>query len=160
MSVFEELKDRCAGMKGFLAAAYTDKYEIGCWPQDETELDEDKLLEIRVFNQDREVKFFRADLSKEFRMREIDDTVSGIQNGRDYTEYMDECQYLDIDTVRSEKRFAESHEVITTGGGRFFLPAENMKDAKVIIRSYFEKDSKFGQARIFDWRVVGFMEGK
>lgn len=158
--ITEKLEKEFGCASGFFAAGMTDRYLLGIWPADAAKIAENKLLEIRVFNETKEVKAFRSDISKEFSIRLVDDAVAGLQNGRDYSDYMDESQYLDIDTKRSAKCFPESHEVVTTGGGRYYLPADSMNDTKVIVRTYFDRYAETGQARVFDWRIVGFREEK
>lgn len=154
--IIEEIAGKFADASGFFTASQTDRYILGKWPEDAEKIEEKKLLEIRLFNREKEVKYFRSDISKDFVLRIIDDTVNGLQNGRDYSDYMDEEQYLDIDTKQSAKTFSESHEVLTTGGGRYYLPTDRIENVKVKVRTYFDRYEKTGQARVFDWRIVGF----
>ncbi len=137
--------------KGFFIAAFTDEYIV-----DRTEniskymLDEKKgkLLEIRVFNADAEYKLFRNDIGSGFSERVLMDN--------DAVDYYDEIQYLDID----DGVVLADDMVQATGGGRYHLPMERKKNARVRIRYYFDKYETTGQARVSDWRVVDFVEGK
>ncbi|MBR5315364.1 MAG: hypothetical protein IKU44_01125 [Firmicutes bacterium] len=141
---------------GYVVASLTDAYIVDFWPMEKDSLDgkEGKILEVRVFNEEKEIKMFRTDISKEFRMRIREDA------GETETEYFDEEQLLDIDTKKSAKSFAEEHMVYATGGGRYFLPLADMKGAAVKIRYYLDSYKESGQARICDWRLVTFKEGK
>ncbi len=155
MTTFTDFWEKCQEIKsGYMVAAMTDAYLVDVWPMEQYKIDEAKLLEMRVFNTEQERKLFRSDISKEFVCREIRDTA---ENDRDYSDYYDEYQYLDIDTKRSEKSFREDRMVYTTGGGRYHLPLSSMEDVMVQIRMYFERYPETGQARVFDWRVVDFV---
>lgn len=139
----------------YICAMTTDTFTLDVWPSFASELKdlEETALEIRVFNNDLEIKIFRSDISKEFRLRKIypDDEKSGR-----YSEYIEENQYLDIDTVRSNS-FKEDKRVFTTTGGSYKLPYETMVDAKMRVRYYLEK-SENGKAIIYDWRLVDIVK--
>ena len=143
-------------IKGHIVASLTDEYIVDVWPDmknNTLEGKEHKLLEARIFDTNQEIKLFRTSISKEFKLRHIDDRV-------DKRDYEQESQFLDIDTKKSEKSFKKSHEVYATGGGKYYLPLKKMQDAKVLIRYYYECYEDSGQARVCDWRLVGFEEGK
>ena len=132
----------------YVLAAFTDEYMVDKWNDDSKRKICDKLelaIEIRVFNQDEEYKFFRTDIFKEFAYRLMNDSKNQLDS-------YDEMQYLDID----ESPGNNDGYVYTTGGGKYKLPISNTKDAKVIIRYYLSKYEDTGRARIDDWRVVGF----
>lgn len=160
---FKEFLDKCEDIKdGYIVAAMTDKYIVNKWPLIKNDIVEEKLLEIRVFNKGMEAKLFRSDISKEFSYRLINDDkkIYETENNKDldYSDYFDDYQYLDIDTQRSKKSFENEKMVITTGGGSYHLPMKKMNDVMVKIRMYFGKYPDTGQARVFDWRVVDFVE--
>ena len=139
---------------GYVAAQLTDEYVLGSWQNKRSELcnNESKVLEIRVFDANCEYRLFRGNIGKAFIYREINDKNEGKEP---YKDYWDEDQYLDIDTAASSESFIENGEVRTTGGGRYSLPLVDMTDAMVTVRYYFGcYDS--GQAKISDWRLVGF----
>lgn len=147
MSTFKEFLEYAKYEKGYIIVSLTDEYIIDNWEIiDYKTLEEKqkKILEIRLFNKQKEIKLFRSDVSKEFYMRILDDTTVT----RDYIE---ESQYLDIDTERSK-----GQEIITTGGGKYHLPFVPEKDQKITIRYYLERYAESGQARVADWRVVAF----
>ena len=114
---------------------------------------EDKILEIRIFNRQKEKKLFRGDIGKHFHERTRSDEELK-------EEFYDESQLLDIDEKRSKRSFADTGRVQTTGGGSYDLPLPSMKDARVIIRYYLSRYERSGQARISDWRLVAFQNGK
>ena len=135
----------------FVIVAFTDEYYVDRWDdKSKAKLMNklDKALEIRVFGDDSENKFFRTDISREFIHRYIED--SGNNN-----EYFDEEQFLDIDDMRTR-----GDSVYATGGGQYNLPIVKKIDAKIKIRYYFGKYEETGHAYIKDWRVVNFVEGE
>ena len=114
-----------------------------------------KVLEIRVFNENRELKLVRSDIAKPFAVRCIDDAPFGPSKSydRNYSDYYDEWQILDIDETKGR----DAQECVTaTGGGKYFLPLASLPNACVRIRHYLGKYGETGQARVEDWRVVGF----
>lgn len=135
----------------YIIAAFTDEYYVDRFNNEAKEklMDRlDKALEIRVFGDDSEYKFFRTDISREFLYRHIVDSDND-------NEYYDEEQFLDIDDTRTI-----GDSVYATGGGQYNLPIANKKNAKIKIRYYFGKYEDTGHAYIKDWRVVNFVEGK
>lgn len=154
--IWRQWTEETTPMKGFVLAELTDRYIVDNWPLVHTpeilDLQKNKILEIRVFNKEREVKLFRGDIGRDFRMRILDESDKSV-------EYYDEEQFLDIDTKRSEKIFKDTNEVYATGGGRYYLPLKSMDDAKIVIRYHFGKYEDSGQARIKDWRAVELKEG-
>ena len=141
---------------GYVLASLTDQYVVDRWPMAYHsfvwEDMKDKVLEIRVFNEEKEIKLFRTDVGREFQMRTKD------EEGLLVDEYMDEYQYLDIDEKRSQKLFTEKQLVRATGGGTYHLPLEEMKDACLQVRYYFRRDEETGVADICDWRAVKFLK--
>ncbi len=137
---------------GWILASLTDEYYVSSWSREALiEIDKEKLLEIRVFNEVVEHKLYRANIDNEFIARSIKDV--------DYNDYYDEVQYLDIDATKGVK----NGFVTTTGGGVYKYPIQGsnkIDNAKVRIRYYLGKYEETGQARIEDWRVVEFLEGK
>jgi hypothetical protein len=136
---------------GWIIAALTDKYIVDSWPcalTGDIEKSENKVLEIRIFNQSCEMKISRAEMGADLRFRMLSDESEA--------ETFDELQYLDID----DKRLGSGNTVYATGGGAYNLPLESKKDAKLRIRYYIGKYEETGQARIADWRAVEFVEGR
>ena len=136
---------------GGAIVALTDEYIVDKWPM-KVSFDgkEEKILEFRVFSDKGEMKLSRTDIGKVFSEREIFDD-------EDTRDSFDEDQFLDIDEKAGR---SDEGMVYATGGGKYNLPLERIKDAKLKIRYYLGKYSKTGQVRVEDWRVVGFVEGK
>ena len=134
----------------FFVAQYTDKFDVGMWNKDIIK-NVNKLLELRVFDKNKEWKLFRSDIGKDFsyRCQKEDNTK---EEGADY---FDEVQLLDIDTSRSKKAPGVMH---TTAGGSYNLPKdiEYLDRAAIRVRHYFGVDSESGQAFIIDYRLVDF----
>ena len=150
---FEEFINEAKYIEGYIVAQLTDEYIVDCWPEmQKSTLDSkaDKILEIRIFNENEELKLIRTDISKEFVMRYRTDEYLN----KDL--YMDESQYLDIDTKKTGKTYENGGYVYATGGGKYYLPINRIDDLKVKIRYYFDKYESSGQARISDWRIVSF----
>lgn len=114
----------------------------------------EKGLEIRIFNEDREAKWFRTGIRKHFAFREIQDDEKA---EKDNLLWWDESQYLDIDE-KETKKSGRKGEVCATGGGIYRLPLEVYTNAKIRIRNYLEEDRDTGELYVKDWRMVGFGE--
>lgn len=136
---------------GYVVAALTDEYIIDRWPLSNSSFDdkEDRLLEIRIFNREKELKLIRADILSEFIFRDSSELV-----GLDYYE---ESQYLDINTKLGKNN---QGQVTANGGGKYYLPVDYIDDTCIVIGYYISKYEKSGQARICDWRLVDFSKGK
>ena len=150
---FDEFIKEANNTQGYIIAALTDEYIVDIWPvmQEGTLEDkEEKILEIRIFNKDEEFKLVRTDISKDFVMRHRKD------ENLEERDYMDESQYLDIDTKKTGEMAEKGGYVYATGGGRYYLPENKVENLKIKIRYYFDRYKNSGQARICDWRVVGF----
>ena len=155
---------------GYYLAAMTDQYLVGIWPPKDTAIDGEKLLELRIFNQEMEYKLVRGDISRKFFLRIIDERPG--RPNCEQRDFFEEWQYLDIDTSKGRRRgdgktaakggdhSEEEGTVTTTGGGSFYFPFEKDvqpgHNARVCIRYYLGKYEETGQARVEDWRVVGF----
>lgn len=134
----------------FFVAQYTDKFDVGICNKDIIK-NVNKLLELRVFDKNKEWKLFRSDIGKDFsyRCRKEDDTKE------EGTYYFDEVQLLDINTSRSNKAPGVMY---TTAGGSYYLPKDiaDLDRAAIRVRHYFGVDSESGQAFIRDYRLVNF----
>ena len=140
---------------GGCIAALTDEYLVESWPQQTDFLTgkEEKILELRVFGKQGEMKLSRSTVGQELSFRSVFDEGED----KDSRDHYDETQYLDIDETAGKN--AEG-KVTTTGGGTYQLPVDNIRDAAIRIRYYLGKYEETGQSRIEDWRVVEFVEGK
>lgn len=109
-------------------------------------------LEIRLFCERGEIKWFRTNIGEEkFRKRErLQDTKL-----QEKIDYMDQEQYLDIDTKHVKKQ-ENGYQVQATGGGSYFLPWQECEDATLKIRNYLGYEEDTGRVFVKDWRIVGF----
>lgn len=150
---FDEFMNKAKYIEGYIVAGLTDEYIVDSWPlmqKSSLKGKENKILEIRIFNENEELKLIRTDISKDFALRyRKDENLS-----KDL--YMDESQYLDIDTKKSGTVSENGGYVYATGGGKYYLPINEIEDSKIKIRYYFDRYEESGQARICDWRIVGF----
>ncbi len=151
MDDLKELLEITENMKGFAVIAMTDCFTIDQWPCNfENKYNENKLLELRVFNQDREVKLSRGDLGSRFHLRVRDDQSDT------KTDYYDELQILDYIPLKDTD--SDYVRVQTISGGKYNLPGTVSGRCPCIrIRKYFGKYAS-GRAYVKDWRCVGFEE--
>lgn len=136
LQLTSEMDDAC------YTAELTDLYLVGQW-NNRKPLDENKILEIRVFNKEKEVKLFREDIGSPFRIRSLGNEG----------DFFDELQLLDVD-----QKETKGTEFVTTGGGHYEFPFLNLKIPAVRIRHYMKTYPRSGQVYIFDWRCVDFEE--
>ena len=147
--------------RGFVFAMLTDEILWERWPleSDRRKLfqeKEEKLLDIRVYNREREVRVSRSDIGRKFLGRNLNDG----KESSEWQDYFDEEQFLDIDDERSKELFAVEGKVQATGGGRYPLPLPDFRNAKVLIRNYVGYYEESGQAYVKDWRLSDlFKEG-
>jgi hypothetical protein len=153
ITVADFLKDAVEKISsGFIIAALTDQYVVDKWPSEERvklENEGEKVLEIRIFDKESELKISRTEMGAELGCRVLSDADGG-------REYFDEVQYLDID----DKSIGAGDKVRATGGGEYNLPLTKKSNAKIRIRYYLGKYEETGQARVEDWRIVELVEGK
>lgn len=147
--------------EGYVFAMLTDEIVWKHWPvsqeeQKELRQKEEKLLDIRIFNKEKELRMFRGDIGRKFYGRMLEDTDKALQE----QEYFDEEQYLDIDDQRSPELFAREKKVRATGGGCYELPLSGFADAKVKIRNYLGYYEESGQAYVRDWRLMEVFQEK
>lgn len=139
MSIISEKADQYK----YALAVWSDKTDF--ITEDSPLVNEDKLLEIRCFDESGEFRAYRSVTDSEFRYREI------IGDKCDTAEY-DGCycenQYLDIDSKR-----ADGNTVYSTSGGMYHLPE---KAEKITVRYYWRYDEDM-VARKCDWRLAGFV---
>ena len=114
-------------------------------------IDFDLLLEMRVFNQKEEYRIIRPNIGTGFRERtKTDDSL--VEN----IDYFDQDQYMDIKEVQ------DGNTAISINGGSYKLPrsgVNNKAGMMIKIRNYIKYNESDGQARVDDWRIVGFVEG-
>ena len=144
---------KASDIDGYVLVALTDEYIVDTWPMTRYSLSgkESKILEIHVFNKDKEYRLIRTDISRDFAYRET------VDEGKDI-DYFDEYHYLDIDIKKSNS--SDDGIVVTTGGGKFYLPL-NVKDgARLKIRYYLDKYEKTGHVKLSDWRMVDLVSAE
>lgn len=153
---WKEIKNKISFEQGYVIAMFTDKFVVSNYPLDEENenlfnLYFDKyILDCRIFNKEKEYRFFRGNIGKDLKQRETDDLK------KEYEDYFDRSYYLDIDTTKGK---GADGKVTATGGGCYYLPSENINDIKITIREYVKYD-ELGTARVYDWRLVDFTEDK
>lgn len=154
--VLNEINEDFPDAKGstFFVAQYTDKFDVGIWNKDIIK-NVNKLLELRVFDKNKEWKLFRSDIGKDFSYR----CQKEDNNKEEGVDYFDEVQLLDIDITKSSKG---KKMMCTTAGGKYNLPKDisDLDRAAIIVRHYFGVDNESGQAFIRDYRLVDFESAK
>ena len=110
-------------------------------------VDESRLLELRVFDENHEIKYISGLLNDDFQKR---DSLE-IQYDKTYTEE----QYLDIDTKNKSKFKCFLNNTLATGGGEYRLPDGNWD--RIVIEHYYKADDK-GFYKPFDFRIVRFLK--
>ena len=137
------------GNDAIYMAFLTDAWQCGRWAAlagGEEELDYAKLLDIRVFDGEREFRAWRDNLDGRFRTRALDDGCG--------LPYYDETHILDSRAARplSDGRT----EFSTMAGGAYILPTGPDTD-RVVVRTYFGVNQLNGIEYPVDWRVVRFI---
>lgn len=112
---------------------------------------EDRLLEVRCFDENGEFWARRDYPCGDFKAREI-------TKENESKDYIDEEQYLDIDEKLSDRA---GNIIRATGGGKYRLPEDATNAVKLLVRYYYTFDDD-GIARKTDSRLLGFKpkEGK
>ena len=111
----------------------------------------EKLLELRVFDENGEFRAYRDLLGKPFKFREIN-----AENEKQFDgNYFEENQYLDIDTKYTFEDDKTKKQA--TGGGQYHLP-DDVKNMTMLKVRYYYTFSDEGIAQKCDWRLVGFTD--
>ena len=118
-------------------------------------LEDDTLLEIRMFDENGEYRAYRSSIDSPFKEREIygEKDLGILPDGAivDGRFIFDEAMYLDKDDKRST-----DDVIFATGGGSYHLPS-NAKDKDMFLVRYYCDFDEDGAARITDWRLRGFI---
>lgn len=148
--------------KAYVLAYYTDAFRAG-WADQmlaEVESNMDKLLELRVFNENRELWLHRSALGSPFAWRLA---AEGEKKPEEKEEYCFETrQLLDLgEGPDAEPAFDQDGlRVLKTEAGRSFKLPITKEERYVRIMNYVAYDEN-GIANAADWRLVGFAkEGK
>jgi len=104
-------------------------------------VDESKLLELRVFDENHEIKYIRGSLRDEFQKRDSASVT--------YDRSRKEIQYLDIEEYQNDGF------VKAIAGGEYRLPADNLD--RIVIEHYYKTDDK-GFYKPFDFRIARFLK--
>jgi len=134
----EELKSELAMIElenAYVVASFVDNYLVEKWIDTEKEKilnNVSKILELRVFNKEKELKYMRTDISKNFYFRCSEEWT------RDTFE---EVQLLDV-SLKTVKNLMK------------ILPEEGYPAVRICY--HLGKYETTGQARVEDWRIVGF----
>ena len=152
-------KKNILGGTGYIMAMMTDKFDLQYIEEEKFCREDlfDKALEIRIFNESGEIKWFRSSIEKPLlKRKKLDSSEWTIFADSDH--YWDERQYLDIDDTK-----CNSDIVTATGGGQYPLPIKEIekkkewyKDLQIIVRNYLDYEKDTMQLFISDWRLVGF----
>ena len=150
----------------YAVLTYTDTFEVLNYAKFLlAEIEEEKLLDVRVFNRNHEYRIFRDYCGNgDYQITRLpDDLIDKHSNTRifDFDTY-DDYQFLDIDVKRTEAG-GSTHpgRVRATGGGWYKLPFEKdqLNDLKAVIQNYVAYDEN-GQASLIAWRLAGFCNNK
>jgi hypothetical protein len=137
--------------------------------------DIDKLLEIRIFNADREFLARRSNVGGGFSWRLADDKkiTDNTSVKKPFYPYYDSFQDLDINGEKLEEELEKGGQkgqvdLYTTVGGKYSLPYDIFYDEKTVnredratkkikLRNYLKYD-EIGMATVADTRMCGFVE--
>ncbi len=134
-------------------AVHTNRFYCG----NEIDIDVKRLIELRIFSEQAELRISRMNIGADFYWRYIDDDAfnTALKNVRNEflskleNRIYDEKHFLDIDSKKSG-----GFNYTTTGGGSYSLPIEDAE--KIKIRNYLDYDQN-GIAVISDFRIIGFL---
>lgn len=140
------LASKTNGREFFVYCQYTTA--ITCEKNNGAISDTAHLLELRLFDSERELKAVRSVIGKTFIWRIIDDEKFRAElKGETFEERtFTERHYLDIDSTKTDGR-----RYFSIGGGEYTLPIENAE--KLEIRNYgvYDENGIFG---LVDFRIV------
>lgn len=143
--LYKDFLSALDGMNGFYLAQLTDTLKSGRIEDGSiASLDENKVLDLRAFNAEKEVHLFRGSIGEPFQMRIADDSS---MSAVDKEGVIDETHYLETDTERFGRN-ANSVNLLDFEGAEKF--------SKISIRNYLGY-YETGQVYVKDWRVVGLM---
>jgi len=113
--------------------------------------DVSRLLELRVFNLEREFKAVRTQIGKAFKWRIAEEA------GVDDEFYLFETQLLDIDRDKMKGQDFGG-EFISMGGGKYSIPAEPDCDSVELV-NYIKFDD-YGNMQFVDFRIKRFFNSQ
>lgn len=117
----------------------SDEIKLDCFEGENIEIG-DRLLDIRIFDENKELRIWRDNIDEDYFYRVINDE-------EDSRDVMEEKHLLDIDTKKSHNKV-----VVTTGGGKYnaFTKFNNLK--YIHIKNYLNYYES-GQVYVQDWRI-------
>lgn len=138
----------------YFAAFLTDRFVAGkadTLEQGLNELECDKILELRLFSEEKEALGRRTMIGENhlFQWRVAS------EDGLDEMDYLVKYQTLDIDAAKIRSTENGGLQLMTTGGGCYSLPISPEED-RIKIISYIGYDES-GMAYIYDNRLAGFV---
>ena len=147
----------CKMDNGSVVVVCTDKFEVFTQKQfmqaySEKKVAIEKVLDIRAFDEQKEIRLMRDYVSSAFAMYDIEDSVMKESGYDQFVDY----QYLDIDCKKSKEL---DGEVYATGGGKYLYPYDYGEETKAKIVNYVKYDEN-GQSMLMAWRLAGFEEGR
>ncbi len=139
-----------------LFCVYTTRF--GCDRYDGSIDDIAHALEIRLFDEEYELKAVRAQIGRPFKWRLIDDEIfrqkladeTDVYSGSFEKLTYPEKQYLDIDTKKTEP---DSRLYTAIGGGTYTLPESGLECAEIRHYGSYDEDGLFV---LGDMRIVRF----
>ena len=154
MELLRELRDKIAEDSLYLACG-TNFFKAGHATEEElSDINTGKLLELRIFSDDREIYYSRSCIGENFQWR--------IASEKDVPKNQYIVQYQTIDINRSRTEAAGNptdrygnRVLFTTVGGKYVLPISADADTSEVI-CYLIYD-KNGIAKIVDYRMKGFV---
>ena len=152
-----------ADFSGYYVAALTDEYRVGKWPEEDSfdiEKAQNKLLELRIFNEKAEYKWFRGNIGESFLYRKLADRD---ETSACYEEPIEEYQILDIDMSQMTPATLPGRVKMSIGGS-FYLPLYDEKGRefepcvriKYYLPKYEQKEAPVIHSYVKDWRLAGF----
>jgi hypothetical protein len=140
--------------EGYYLALLTDRIECATYDK-LVNLDCAKLLDLRVFNEDYEIRAVRGTLGKDFQIRDSRG-YSKLLDDAHWDEARFEDHYLDISgQPKSGESPQDGFIYAATGGGVYRLPQDNLE--KIRIETLYQEDTETGTYQPFDFRIVGFL---
>lgn len=139
----------------YMLYVYTTKF--GCEKVGQLN-DIEHLLELRVFDENSELKAVRSQIGKPFHYRYIDDnafkeklkSIEDEFDGSFKNRTLEDEQYLDVN-----KRKTDGIDYVSIGGGHYTMPAEKLEKVKILNYLYIDENS--GILKIADFRIVDFV---
>lgn len=144
--------------KDVFLAFFTDQFLSGyCTGKELEEIPTDKLLELRIFNEEREFLARRTMIGTKHKFQWRIASESEIKENREI-QFLVQYQTIDMDAKKTREGKDDKLELVSTGGGHYNLPIKKEEDTiKVITYISYDED---GMAYIIDNRIAGFVNSE